>query len=114
MRVVRMAAAVVCAVYFSSADVVAQQRGLGAVTGVVSSEAGEPVNGAIVKFILPNGETVEGKSDGAGKWRVGGLGKGEWKVSFSADGFATRIVKFVVERETITGGDPVKIVLKKA
>jgi hypothetical protein len=109
-----MAAAVICAVYFSSADVVAQQRGLGAVTGVVSSEAGEPVNGASVKFMLPNGETVDGKSDGAGKWRVGGLGKGEWRVLFAADGFATKVVKFVVERETITGGDPVKIVLKKA
>lgn len=114
MRVVRMAAAAICAVYISSADVVAQQRGLGAVTGRVSSEAGEPVNGAAIRFMLPGGETVDGKSDAAGKWRVGGLGRGEWKVLFSAPGFAERTVKFVVERETLTGGTPVTIVLKKA
>lgn len=114
MRVVRMAAAFVCAVYLSSADLVAQQRGLGAVTGVVSSEAGEPVSGASVKFVLPNGETIDGKSDSLGKWRVGGLGRGEWKVMFSAEGFATRVMKFMVERETLNGGEPVKIVLKKA
>lgn len=114
MRLVRVAAAVICAVYFLGADVVAQSRGMGAVAGSVSSDSGDPVAGATITFMLPNGETIDGKADGSGKWRVGGLGKGEWKVLFAADGFASRLIRFVVERETISGGEPIRIVLKKA
>lgn len=113
MRLVRVAAALLCAAHFSSVNLVAQTRGLGAVSGSVTSEGGDPVAGATVKFMLPDGETIDSKSDAAGKWRVGGLGKGEWRVMFAAEGYASRVVKFIVERETLNG-DPVRIVLKKA
>jgi hypothetical protein len=113
MRVMRVALAVMAMVVLTGAVATAQMRGLGAVNGVVESEAGEPVSGVSIKFLLSGGEAIEGKSDGSGKWRILGVGKGEWKVEFAASGYATRLIKFVVERETMNG-DAVKIVRKKA
>ncbi len=113
MRVMRVALACVAMVALTGAVAAAQMRGLGAVNGTVQSEAGEPVAGVSVRFLLPGGETIEARTDGSGKWRVGGVGKGEWKVEFAASGYATRLMKFVVERETMTG-DAVKVVMKKA
>lgn len=113
MRVMRVALACVAMVALTGTVAAAQMRGLGAVNGTVQSETGEPVAGVSIKFLLAGGEVIEGKTDGAGKWRVGGIGKGEWKVEFTASGYATRLMKFFVARETMTG-DAVKVVLKKA
>jgi len=113
MRGKRVALAFAAMVSLTGTVVTAQMRGLGAVNGTVVSEAGEPVVGATIKFLLPSGDALEGKSDGAGKWRVGGIGKGEWKVEFSAAGYTLRQVKFVVERETMTS-EAVKVVMKKS
>lgn len=113
MRGRRIALAFAAMVTVAGSVGTAQMRGLGAVNGTVLSEAGEPVAGATIKFLLPNGEALEGKSDGSGKWRVGGIGKGEWRVEFSAAGYAPRQLKFVVERETMNS-DAVKVVMKKS
>ena len=80
MRVVRFALACVALVALTGGLATAQMRGLGAVNGTVQSEAGEPVAGVTVKFLLPSGEAIEGKTDGAGKWRFCGIGTGEWNV----------------------------------
>lgn len=113
MRRMRIAFAFAAMVCVTGTVATAQMRGLGAVNGTVQSEAGEAVAGATIKFMLPNGEALEGKSDGSGKWRVGGIGKGEWRVEFAAPGYATRQIKFVVERETMHS-DAVKVVMKKS
>jgi hypothetical protein len=90
----------------------AQMRGLGTINGSLQSDTGEPVSGASVRFLLANGDALEGKSDATGKWAVSGIGKGEWQVEISASGFATRRIKVVVEREVLKS-EPVKVVIKK-
>jgi hypothetical protein len=109
----RIALALAAMVVLTGAVGTAQVRGMGAVNGTLRSEGGEPVAGATIKFLLPDGKALEGRSDESGKWRVGGIGKGEWRVEFAAAGYVPRFIKFIVERETMNG-EAIKVVMKKA
>ncbi len=111
MNGVRVALALV-ALVAADGGIAAQTRGLGVINGIVSAENGDPVVGASVKFYLPSGDALEGRSDSAGKWRVGGIGKGEWRVEFLAEGYAPRQIRFVGEREAMTS-EAVRVVLRK-
>ena len=91
--------------------VTAQSRGLGRISGTVSSESGDPIVGAAVKVEIGT-DAVESKSDSAGKWAVSGLGKGQFVAEFSKDGFETKRVRLVIEKESMSS-DPIKIALKK-
>ena len=90
----------------------AQSRGLGALAGQVSAESGEGIGGVLVKLPLPDGSAIEAKTDDSGKWNVNGVGKGEFHMVIYKDGFATKTVKLIVEKETMRP-EPIKIVLKK-
>jgi hypothetical protein len=92
--------------------VTAQSRGLGRISGTVSSESGDPIVGAAVKIEIGS-DALESKSDGAGKWAVSGLGKGQFFAEFSKDGFETKRVRLVIEKESMSS-DPIKIALKKS
>lgn len=92
--------------------VTAQSRGLGRISGTVSSESGDPIVGAAVKIAIGS-DALESKSDGAGKWAVSGLGKGQFFAEFSKDGFETKRVRLVIEKESMSS-DPIKIALKKS
>ena len=93
-------------------NVTAQSRGLGRISGTISSEAGEPIAGAVVKVEIGS-DALEGKSDGTGKWAVSGLGKGQFFAEFSKAGFETKRVRLVIEKESMSS-EPIKIALKKA
>jgi carboxypeptidase family protein len=93
-------------------SVTAQSRGLGRISGTVSSESGEPIAGAAVKVEI-GADALEGKSDGSGKWAVSGLGKGQFFMEISKDGFETKRVRLVIEKESMSS-DPIKVALKKS
>jgi hypothetical protein len=96
----------------SGQNVTAQSRGLGRLNGTITSEAGEPIAGVVVKVSLGS-DALEGKSDNSGKWAVAGVGKGKFTAEFSKDGFETKRVNLVVEKEVMQS-EPIKISLKKA
>lgn len=60
-----------------------------------------------------DGSAIEAKTDGSGKWNVNGVGKGEFTMVIYKEGFATKTVRLVVEKETMRP-EPIKIVLKKS
>src|SRR5688500_7897911 len=111
MKSVRSILAVLAIAVFTTAGVAAQSKGEGAAVGVIKNDAGEPVAGAQVNFLLPGGGVLKGMSDETGKWQVTGLGTGEWKAMFVATGFATQVVKVNVKSEDTPVNLPV--VLKK-
>lgn len=90
---------------------VAQTRGLGRLTGTVTSEAGEPIADASVKVAVGDG-VIERRSDDNGSWVLMGMGKGEFVLEVSKAGFETRRMRLVIERESMQSA-PVKISLKK-
>jgi hypothetical protein len=89
-----------------------QSRGLGVMTGQIRGHAGEQVAGGTVKFMVKSGSPIEATSNKDGRWRVAGIGKGEWTLLVTAPGYAARVIKLVVERES-DGSEPVVTVLRK-
>jgi hypothetical protein len=105
-------AAVAMLSVMTAQGVTAQSRGLGRITGTVSAESGEPIAGAFVKVEVGN-ERLEGKSDTSGKWAISGLGKGQFFAEFSKDGFETKRVRLLIEKESMAS-EVIKIALKKS
>jgi hypothetical protein len=77
----------------SGQNATAQSRGLGRLNGTITSEAGEPIAGVVVKVAIGSDE-LEGKSDN------------------SKDGFETKRLKLMIEKEVMQS-DPIKVSLKK-
>ena len=111
----RISAALVVAALIGLAGehAAAQSRGLGALVGTVNEEGGGGLGGVLVKLPLPDGSAIEAKTDDSGKWNVNGVGKGEFTMVIYKEGFATKTVRLVIEKETMRP-EPVKIVLKKS
>jgi hypothetical protein len=100
------------AVVTVSVPVFAQTRGLGVLNGKITSDTGEPVAGVVVKLPLADGSAVETKTDDAGRWVVSGIGKGEFHMSITKDGYSGKVVKVIVEKETMRP-EPINISIKK-
>ena len=113
MRTVRVVVAMLALVGMFEGTASAQTRGRAVVDGIVKDDAGQAVPDVQVTFQMGNGGLVNGKSDATGKWRVDGLGKGDWKAVFTAKGFVTQATTVVVKSE-----DPatilVPIVMRRA
>jgi hypothetical protein len=90
----------------------AQMRGLGRINGTVLDDTGAPVGDAVIKIGFTDGTKIEGKSDAKGNWALAGLGRGEFPVSFEKNGFETKRVKVVIEKE-LAKTQPIKITMKK-
>ena len=112
MKRISAALAVAALIGFAGERAAAQSRGLGALAGTVTEEGGAGIAGVLVKLPLPDGSAIEAKTDDSGKWNVNGVGKGEFHMVIYKEGWATKTVKLVVEKETMRP-EPVKIVLKK-
>lgn len=95
MRIARIAIATV----LLATSALAQTRGEAVVDGIVKDDSGTPVAEVSVAFLTGNGGAVQGKSDAAGRWRVVGLGKGEWRVLFTAKGYVTQATKVLIKSE---------------
>jgi hypothetical protein len=90
----------------------AQMRGLGRINGVAVDDSGAPLGEVVVKIGFTDGSKIEGKTDAKGNWALAGLGRGEFPISFVKDGFETKRVKVVIEKE-LSKTQPIKITMKK-
>jgi hypothetical protein len=90
----------------------AQMRGLGRINGVAVDDSGAPLGEVVVKIGFTDGSKIEGKTDAKGNWALAGLGRGEFPISFVKDGFETKRVKIVIEKE-LAKTQPIKITMKK-
>ena len=113
MKRISAALAVAALIGFAGERAAAQSRGLGALAGQVTEEGGAGIAGVLVKLPLPDGSSIEAKTDDSGKWNVNGVGKGEFTMVVYKEGFATKTVRLIIEKETMRP-EPVKIVLKKS
>jgi hypothetical protein len=113
MKRISAALAVAALIAFAGERAAAQGRGLGALTGQVTEEGGSGIGGVLVKLPLPDGSAIEAKTDDSGKWNVNGIGKGEFHMVVYKEGFATKTVKLIIEKESMRP-EPVKITLKKS
>jgi hypothetical protein len=90
-----------------------QTRGRGVMSGELRGNGGELVAGATVKFMVKSGEPLEATTNKDGKWKIVGIGRGEWTMLVTAPGYSARVIRLLVERENVNGGDPVVTVMRK-
>jgi hypothetical protein len=112
MKKVLLAMAV--AVLGLSVNAWAQLHGMGRVQGSVSDEGGAPLEGVTVKATLAGSTgSIDGASNAKGEWAIGGMGKGEWDVTFEKAGFAPRKAKINLTVE-LARIPPIPVTMKKS
>ena len=99
------------AIVLSGGRVAAQFKGIGRLNGKVVDAAGAALEGVTIK-LHQGTDTIEGKTDAKGEWLLVGVARGNWLISFDKDGFSTKLVKVLVEKEALRT-DPMKIQMKK-
>ena len=82
-------------VFLMTADAFAQQwMGRGRLNGQVKNEQGEPIVGAKISLEFLGAPDAGGPdpllTDKKGRWKIGGLGHGQWKLVVEADGYVPR------------------------
>lgn len=97
-----------------STSMSAQLRGMGRVQGTVLDESGAPLTDVTVKATLVGSAgSIDAASNGKGEWAIGGMGKGEWEVTFEKAGYAPRKAKISLPVE-LARVPPVPVTLKKS
>jgi hypothetical protein len=99
------------AIVLSGGQVAAQFKGIGRLNGKVVDADGAPIEGVAIK-LRQGTDIIEGKTDAKGDWLLAGVARGNWLVSFDKEGFPSKLVKVVVEKEVLRT-DPIKIQMKK-
>jgi hypothetical protein len=97
---------------FASTASMQTARGRGILAGEIRGNSGESVANGKVKLMMKTSDALEATSDKDGHWRIMGIAKGEWTMLVTAPGYAARVVKLVVERES-TNSDAVVTVMRK-
>lgn len=67
----------------------AAQRGIGRMLGMVIDSDGNPLEGVRVEAVNPSAtpNTRRGESGAGGRWIIGGFSLGDWKFTFSKEGY---------------------------
>ncbi|MGB9894047.1 MAG: tetratricopeptide repeat protein, partial [Candidatus Saccharicenans sp.] len=90
-----------------------ENLGRGRITGTVSDEADNPIEGAkITVQSLATKTVLEGVSDKKGHFAVAGLGTGIWRVKASKEGYLPSQIDYDVKQ--LTRNPPIIFKLKKA
>lgn len=87
------------------------QKGMGRLNGKVVDEGGTVIDGVTIK-LRTGTDVLEGKTDAKGEWVLAGVARGNWVVTFEKEGFPTKVVKMLVEKELLRT-EPIKITMKK-
>lgn len=78
----------------------AQLRGLGHVQGSVLDASGAPMSDVTISATLPGtGGALTATSNQKGEWKIVGIGRGTWDISFQKPGFASARAKVVLDVE---------------
>jgi hypothetical protein len=89
----------------------AQVKGIGRLNGKVTDAGGDAVDGVSVK-LRQGTDVLETKTDEKGEWVLAGVARGNWMLAFEKDGYPTKVVRVVVEKEMLRT-DPIRITLTK-
>lgn len=113
IRVLRAGLVALALVAFAAAAFAQGWRGQGHVNGKVTDESGNPLEGIIVKMVLPSEKGgPDTKTNKKGEWAIGGIARGNWQVDFAKPGYETRRIS--VQVDELTRQPPIPTVMKLA
>jgi len=88
MKILRAAVLFALVMTITSAAQAQVWRGLGRIAGKTVDEAGKPIPGVTVKARMADAEDgPETTSNDKGNWVIGGIGSGQWVISFEKEGY---------------------------
>ena len=89
-----------------------EDMGKGRITGTITDENGQPLEGVTVVAKSTRSETkLEGRSDDKGRFAIAGLGTATWRVTASLEGYQSASVEMNVRQ--LSQNRPISFVLKK-
>lgn len=92
----------------------AQLRGLGFVQGKIVDDKGAPLPDVTFSATLPGAEgQLTAHSNERGEWKIVGMARGEWNITFEKAGYAKGRAKVILEVE-LSRIPPVTIKMKSA
>ena len=97
-------------VAFASSASAQSWRGMARMTGKVTDEEGNPLEGVKVKLALGSAGGTELKTNKKGEWEIGGLARGDWAVDFEFPPYESR--RITVSIAELQRTPPVEIKLK--
>jgi len=103
---------VVVALLAGSAAALAQVRGIGRLNGKVVDGSGAALEGVSVKLRQGGTDVLETTTDGKGEWVLAGVARGTWMLAFAKDGYESKVVRVVVEKEMLRT-EPIRITLTR-
>jgi len=77
----------------------AQMHGIGVVQGRVVDGNSSPIAGVAIVGTAEGAETLKGTSNEKGEWKLVGLVRGQWDVTFEKAGFAPSRAKVTLDSE---------------
>ena len=107
----RTAVALIAVVLLAS-SAIAQPRGKANLTGKVVDEQGQPIENALVTAQMTGqSDSLSGKTDKKGEWKISGAANGEWKVQVTKEGLdvASEMIEVKADK-----APPLNVTLKKA
>ncbi len=94
-----------------STAALAQIKGIGRLNGKVVDGGGRAIEGVSVK-LRQGTDVLETTTDGRGEWVLAGVARGSWMLAFEKDGYETKVVRVVVEKEMLRT-EPIKVTLTR-
>jgi predicted Zn-dependent protease len=107
----RTAVALIAVVLLAS-SAIAQPHGKANLTGKVVDEQGQPIENALVTAQMTGqSDSLSGKTDKKGEWKISGAANGEWKVQVTKEGLdvASEMIEVKADK-----APPLNVTLKKA
>lgn len=106
----RLTIALLLAALLGTVAAAQEWRGMGRVSGKVTDESGAPVEGVEVVATMGAGRFTA-RTNRNGDWAIGGVGRGEWALDFTKEGFETRRISVGVSDSS---RERIETVMKKA
>ena len=94
-----------------SSSAMAQPHGNAKLSGKVVDDQGNPVENVLVTAQMAGqADSLSGKTDKKGEWRINGVGNGEWKIEISKEGLETATEMLEVKADK---APPLNVTMKK-
>ncbi|MGE5242773.1 MAG: tetratricopeptide repeat protein [Betaproteobacteria bacterium] len=88
-------------------------RGVGRISGKVTDEAGQPLEGVVVTAHLMGSEGgPKVKTNKKGEWAINGINGGQWDLDFEKDGYEVAKKSASIQEHTLM--PPMTVAMKKA
>lgn len=109
-RIFKSIFVIVCIISIPASLLSQEGTGRGRIKGVVTDEAGNPIEGVKIVATFTSGYAFKAKTDKKGKWAIAGMGTGLFRIMATKDGYQS---VYIDKHVSQFKNDPVYFTMKK-